>query len=96
MHCDLILMTVRMYTPLYLCSGTNEPFTCDRMEAAVFSPCLAHVEDAHSVFDCKIVKLCLKWNQIPKHKELLLRFNYNLTTNPKRWHLRMKLKHPGC
>lgn len=72
--------------------------TCDRMEAAVFSPCLTHVENVHSgrspVFDCKIVKHCLKWNQTPKHEELLLRLNCNLTTNPKHWHLQMKLKHP--
>lgn len=72
MCCDLVLMAVHMYTPFYY-------ITCERMEAAVFSPCLTHVEHVHSgrspVFDCKIVKLCLKWNQTPKHTELLLRFN---------------------
>lgn len=27
MRCDLILMTVHMYTPLYHCNGSDELFT---------------------------------------------------------------------
>lgn len=101
MRCDVVLMAVHMYTPLYLCIGADELFTTLHItEWKQSPPCLTHVENVHSgrspVFDCKIVKLCLKWNQTPKDKELLLHFNYNLTTNLKCRHPQIKLKHPVC
>lgn len=37
-------------SPLQWHQWTVYYITCDRMEAAVFSPCLAHVEDVHSVY----------------------------------------------
>lgn len=73
-------------------------FRCDRTDAAVFSPCLTH-SGRSPIFDCKIVKLHLKRNQTPKHKELLLPFNHTLTTNPKhgiyRWNSNTQVAEKG-